>query len=82
VGDAELELHAVCASFDGGSTVELKFWVTKDGKPQGETLERTDSDPLDESGSYGLFAVLGKGRGSFGDTLVAQFDDFRVTNAD
>jgi hypothetical protein len=80
-GDAGLQLHAVCASADRGSAVFLKFWVTKGGKPLGERpLENTDPEPL-EGTTYGLFAALGKGGGSAGDTLLVQFDDFIVTHA-
>jgi hypothetical protein len=79
-GDAGLQLHADCASHDGGGTLDLKFWVTKDGKPEGDVLEATDPTPLDGS-AYGLFATLGNGGGSPDDTLVVQFDDFIVGNS-
>lgn len=79
-GDAELELHAVCASSEEGNAIYLKFWITKDGKDLGDPLVNTDRDSPLTSGDYGLFAALGK-RGGAEDTLTVEFDDFLVTHA-
>ena len=69
-GDSEKELQAVCRTISGGA-VELEFWVDNE-----LILDPTDVDDPYTGGNFGLFAALGQGQGSIGDTLVVRFDDF------
>ena len=73
-GDTEKELQVVCTTIGRGSAVELQFWV--DGDPK---LAYTDKDDPYASGTYGMYAALGKSKGNIGDTLKVQFDDFVAT---
>ena len=69
-GDSEKELQAVCRTISGGA-VELEFWWDNQ-----LILDPTDVDDPYTGGNFGLFAALGQGQGSIGDTLVVRFDDF------
>lgn len=75
-GDPVKNLQAVCATIDGGRAVDLQFWVNGEMK-----LRRTDDDEPFTTGTFGLHAALPSHGQNAGDTLVVEFDDFKVTNA-
>jgi hypothetical protein len=74
-GDPVKNLQAVCATIDGGRAVVLQFWVNGEMK-----LRKTDDDEPFTTGTFGLHAALPSHGQNTGDTLVVEFDDFKVTN--